>query len=201
MRLPGLIRIAVMGLAVVFAAGPAFAAGDCTNAENEAALNQCAGKSLKASDGELNTLYKQIQKRLNDDADKTKLLVAAQRAWVAFRDAECNFSSAGVTGGTLYPLAVPRRPDEGSHQDLQDLSQLHGRRFELFGAGGELSARRIPSPAFLTRSSPIGFLLPLCRSRLASSRPLPGMYAACVDRRGLKLYKVPGFDRRITQTS
>ncbi|WP_202908576.1 lysozyme inhibitor LprI family protein [Labrys sp. WJW] len=111
MRLPGLIRTTLMGLAVVSAAGPAFAAGDCANAADEAALNQCAGKSLKASDGELNTLYKQIQKRLNDDADKTKLLVAAQRAWVAFRDAECNFSSAGVTGGTLYPLAVTQCRD------------------------------------------------------------------------------------------
>ena len=60
MRLPGLIRTTLVGLALFSTAGPAFAAGDCANAENEAALNQCAGKSLKASDGELNTLYKQI---------------------------------------------------------------------------------------------------------------------------------------------
>lgn len=106
MRLSALMRTTLLGLVALSWAGPAFAANECANAEDQAALNQCANKSFKASDGELNTLYRQIEKRLKDDADKTKLMVAAQRAWLTFRDAECNFSSAGVTGGTLYPLAV-----------------------------------------------------------------------------------------------
>ena len=111
MRLSDLMRTTVVGLALLSTAGSALAAANCANASDEAALNQCASTSLKASDGELNTLYRQIQKRVNGDADKTKLLVAAQRAWVTFRDAECNFSSAGVTGGTLYPLAVTQCRD------------------------------------------------------------------------------------------
>jgi uncharacterized protein YecT (DUF1311 family) len=52
----------------------------------------------------LNVLYEQIKQRLKDDADTTKLLVAAQRAWVTFRDAECKFSTSGVSGGSAYPM-------------------------------------------------------------------------------------------------
>jgi uncharacterized protein YecT (DUF1311 family) len=41
--------------------------------------------------------------RLAADAEKTKLFVAAERAWVPFRDAACNFAASGVSGGTIYP--------------------------------------------------------------------------------------------------
>ncbi|WP_353824345.1 lysozyme inhibitor LprI family protein, partial [Mesorhizobium sp.] len=32
------------------------------------------------------------------------MLVKAQRAWIGFRDAECEFSASGVKGGSVYPL-------------------------------------------------------------------------------------------------
>lgn len=67
-------------------------------------MNVCSGKSYEKVDGELNKLYKQIEARLKDDADTTKLLVTAQRAWVAYRDAECGFSSSMVAQGTVYPF-------------------------------------------------------------------------------------------------
>ncbi|WP_260694174.1 lysozyme inhibitor LprI family protein [Rhizobium laguerreae] len=35
----------------------------------------------------MNRVYKEIEGRLKDDADTTKLLVATQKAWIAFRDA------------------------------------------------------------------------------------------------------------------
>ncbi|GGC70281.1 hypothetical protein GCM10010994_31080 [Chelatococcus reniformis] len=79
-------------------------AGECANATSQKAMDDCAGKAFKASDAELNALYKQIEQRLKSDADTTKLLVAAQRAWVAFRDAECVFSSSGSAGGSVNPM-------------------------------------------------------------------------------------------------
>jgi uncharacterized protein YecT (DUF1311 family) len=39
-----------------------------------------------------------------DDAQAGKLLIAAERAWVAFRDAECEFDAADSIGGTIYPM-------------------------------------------------------------------------------------------------
>jgi uncharacterized protein YecT (DUF1311 family) len=60
--------------------------------------------AFKAADGELNTLYKNIERRLKDDRDTTQSLIAAQRAWIAFRDAECKFRASGVQGGSAYPM-------------------------------------------------------------------------------------------------
>ncbi|MEZ1325359.1 lysozyme inhibitor LprI family protein [Pseudomonas fluorescens] len=79
------------------------AAIDCANASDQATMNQCAGQDFKAADKELNTVYQQISGRLKDNPDGKKLLVSAQRAWIGFRDAECKFSSSGVTGGSVYP--------------------------------------------------------------------------------------------------
>jgi uncharacterized protein YecT (DUF1311 family) len=79
-------------------------AADCDNATDQTTMNQCAAQQNKAADKELNALYQQITTRLKSNPDSKKLLIGAQRAWVAFRDAECKFSSAGVEGGSVYPL-------------------------------------------------------------------------------------------------
>lgn len=81
----------------------AHGAVDCANASDQATMNQCAGQDFKAADKELNAVYQQITGRLKDNPDGKKLLVSAQRAWLGFRDAECKFSSSGVTGGSVYP--------------------------------------------------------------------------------------------------
>ncbi|SDZ67071.1 lysozyme inhibitor LprI family protein [Pseudomonas sp. NFIX28] len=83
---------------------PLAQADDCANATTQAAMNQCAAEQHKAADKELNTLYQRINQRLEDNPDRKKLLLGAQRAWVAFRDAECGFAASGVAGGSVYPL-------------------------------------------------------------------------------------------------
>ena len=79
-------------------------ADDCANASTQSAMNECAGKQYKQADSQLNALYKQINSRLQDSPDSKKRLVSAQRAWVAFRDAECSFAASGVEGGSVYPM-------------------------------------------------------------------------------------------------
>jgi len=74
---------------------------DCND---QATMNQCAAQQNAAADKELNALYQQITSRLKSNPDSKKQLVSAQRAWVAFRDAECKFSASGVEGGSVYPL-------------------------------------------------------------------------------------------------
>ncbi|HEV7317261.1 MAG TPA: lysozyme inhibitor LprI family protein [Ensifer sp.] len=117
MRVPALILFAVLGSV----SAPSLAHADaCADASDQATMNACADKALKASDAELNTLYKQIQGRLKDDADKTKLLVAAQRAWIAFRDAECDFDSSGVSGGSVQPMIVLQCRDDLTRKRIED---------------------------------------------------------------------------------
>jgi uncharacterized protein YecT (DUF1311 family) len=74
------------------------------NDQSQTGMNICAGADFNASDARLNTDYGEIMKRLSDDADARKLLQQAQRAWIAFRDAECKFSSSGVEGGSVSPM-------------------------------------------------------------------------------------------------
>lgn len=82
-------------------------ADDCANAQTQADIDQCIGKSFQESDKKLNQSYKQIEARLKGDAASTKLLVSAQRAWVAFRDAECSFQAGPIEGaGTMYPATL-----------------------------------------------------------------------------------------------
>lgn len=76
---------------------------DCTNAETQMAMNECTGKDFKASDAELNAVYKEIMTRLKGQSEKIALLKDAQRAWIKFRDAECTFAASAVEGGSIYP--------------------------------------------------------------------------------------------------
>ncbi|RIJ12131.1 MULTISPECIES: lysozyme inhibitor LprI family protein [unclassified Pseudomonas] len=82
----------------------AHAAVDCANASDQATMNQCAGQENKAADKELNAVYQQITARLKGEPASKKLLISAQRAWIGFRDAECEFSASGVKGGSMYPM-------------------------------------------------------------------------------------------------
>jgi len=96
-------RGAAAALALLFLSLPPARAADCSDAPNQAAMNACADKAYEKTDDELNGLYKKIRQRLAADAETTKLFVAAQRAWVPFRDAECAFAASGVSGGSIYP--------------------------------------------------------------------------------------------------
>jgi uncharacterized protein YecT (DUF1311 family) len=62
------------------------------------------GSDFKSADQALNQTFRKIQKRLSDDADGKARLVKAQRAWNAFRDAECTFQSSGDDGGSAAPM-------------------------------------------------------------------------------------------------
>ncbi|MBD9556958.1 lysozyme inhibitor LprI family protein [Ensifer adhaerens] len=117
MKISALMVLAFTGL---FAATGLARADECADASDQATMNACADKALKASDAELNALYKQIQGRLKDDADKTKLLVAAQRAWIAYRDAECDFASSGVAGGSAQPMITLECRDDRTQKRVAD---------------------------------------------------------------------------------
>lgn len=115
-----LILIASMTIAGVSAA----TAMDCDNAPDQATMNVCADKALKATDARLNSVYRAITRRLADDPDTLKQLVTAQRAWIAFRDAECTFRSSGTSGGSAYPMVYATCLDGLTRSRLDALKEL-----------------------------------------------------------------------------
>lgn len=99
--------VGIATLAWVAAPGPARAAGrNCDDASTTADMVECGSADYKAEDKRLNTAYRALVKKLETDQnDAAKLLVEAQRAWIKFRDANCNFEAASMaSGGTLEPV-------------------------------------------------------------------------------------------------
>lgn len=80
-----------------------------TDLESAQANFQCAEKARVASDKRLNDTYKKLLGHLKDDAEKENFsrtqIVVSQRAWVAFRNAECDFRTS-LNGGAHQWLAV-----------------------------------------------------------------------------------------------
>lgn len=99
-------------------------ADDCANASNQGTLNACAATQYKQTDAQLNTLYQQINGQLKDNPQGKKRLLSAQRAWLAFRDAECTFAASGVEGGSVYPMI--------HNQCLADLTQKRVETFKSY---------------------------------------------------------------------
>jgi len=78
-------------------------AQDCSNQPTQMAMNECAGHAYRKTDAALNAAYREIAARLAEDAAGRGRLQAAQRAWIAFRDAECAFATADSADGSIYP--------------------------------------------------------------------------------------------------
>jgi uncharacterized protein YecT (DUF1311 family) len=115
LRLLGLVTAGMLAMAA-----PSLAQDKCARAEDQATMSQCADASFKKSDAKLNALYKKIQGRLNDDADTRKLLVQTQRAWGKYRDAECDFQTAGAAGGSMMPMLVAQCRDSLTQSRIKD---------------------------------------------------------------------------------
>lgn len=98
-------------------------ADDCNrNDETQMGLNICAGADYKAADDKLNAAYGEIMKRLADDQEARKLLQTAQRAWIGFRDAECNFATDDSKDGSIYPMLQANCLQAQTEDRLKQLS-------------------------------------------------------------------------------
>jgi uncharacterized protein YecT (DUF1311 family) len=117
-----MLKPAIAAAALLFAALPA-AAQDCPD-ESQAGLNQCAADAYKKADAALNAAYKQVMARLKDSEDAAKSLVAAQRAWIGYRDAECDFMSSGVEGGSARPMIAAQCLEQLTTQRADELKAL-----------------------------------------------------------------------------
>lgn len=74
---------------------------NCQDPMTQTEMNVCAGETYQAADKELNRVYKIIVKIL-EDGERKKLL-HAQRAWLKYRDANCEHQNFNHEGGTIYP--------------------------------------------------------------------------------------------------
>lgn len=74
----------------------------CADAQSQNEMNQCAFEEYKKADAELNRVYQQLLPKL--EAAHQEKLKAAQRAWITFRDADCEYEAFAFEGGSMQPL-------------------------------------------------------------------------------------------------
>ncbi|MEA3213692.1 MAG: hypothetical protein QOE70_6749 [Chthoniobacter sp.] len=71
-------------------------------AQSQAEMNQEAYADFKNQDVALNKVYQQVLAKLDDEGQAK--LKTAQRAWVAFRDAQAELAADLMRGGSAAPL-------------------------------------------------------------------------------------------------
>ncbi|MBD8599729.1 MULTISPECIES: lysozyme inhibitor LprI family protein [unclassified Pseudomonas] len=95
-------RMIAVGMMMALGIGCSAQAQDCD--ANQASMNQCASQEYKALDAELNTQYNAQMGYLKTPARK-KALQDAQKKWIAFRDADCQYQAGKrEDGGSMWPL-------------------------------------------------------------------------------------------------
>ncbi len=103
MRIPLLVAVTLFSINHTAAASPEQpAAVDCNNATTTLAMQRCAAHEYQAADAELNWQYQQHKKILDKPAQQ--LLRDTQRAWITYRDQECQRQADSVRGGSMAPL-------------------------------------------------------------------------------------------------
>lgn len=100
-----MFRATALGAIFVLASTAALLAQECDrNDESQSGMNICAQEDYEKADAALNKVYGKVVGALSDDAHAKDLLKKSQRAWIAFRDAECDFQTVDNEGGTIYPM-------------------------------------------------------------------------------------------------
>jgi uncharacterized protein YecT (DUF1311 family) len=89
---------------------------DCANAMTQADMNACAARDFEQADAELNRIWpgliagaraadREIDRTYDHRPGYEQMLREAQRAWLAFRDAQCTYEAADeARGGSMEPM-------------------------------------------------------------------------------------------------
>jgi uncharacterized protein YecT (DUF1311 family) len=117
-------------LTIGLMAGTPAMAADCNNPPDQNTMNQCAEGSYRTADKILNTQYKTTRKVLADtDAEAERLLLTAQKAWIAYRDAHCDTVAFTNKGGSMEPtvrFGCMTDVTAARTQDLKELAKEYG---------------------------------------------------------------------------
>lgn len=102
--------ILFMLLALVTSTSLASEEINCNPEGNQLEMNACAGDDLAKADKALNETYQAIFKKYSDDPLFIRKFRSAQKAWLAFRDAEldarfvCAETNIRLCWGSMYPM-------------------------------------------------------------------------------------------------
>ena len=82
---------------------------DCEEATTQLEMNVCSGSDFARADIALNEAWSRVRERYrNPDGtgEAWNAILKAQRAWLAYRDADCDVEKIRWRGGSIMPLMV-----------------------------------------------------------------------------------------------
>jgi len=92
----------------------------CEMAGGNATMSLCMHRELEESDARLNLVYAGLFKALAQPQG----LQQAQRAWIAFRDAECKFQNEAMQGGSAYRFSTDLCLVQITEQRIAELERV-----------------------------------------------------------------------------
>ena len=117
------IALAVLPL-LLLAAAPARADDTgCKNSMAQSEMSICANQDYKAADARLNTAYRALMRKLAGDSVAQHKLKVAQRAWIGFRDSQCDFEGHSAEGGSMQPMLISGCMARLTKQRTKDLEK------------------------------------------------------------------------------
>ena len=107
---------------------------DCQNAGADSQIAQCWGSEAEKADAELNRLWPSILKAAHHKQDSGTLrpttyfqpvadLLASQRAWLKFRDAQCALDADYAGGGSLTNILYAQCETEMTRARIKVLQE------------------------------------------------------------------------------
>ena len=93
---------------------PVCSSKPCDGMSTNIEMKECLGRLAKDQDTRMNSLYKKVRALLRDDFDTVDTsapkiwpqVLAAQRAWITYRDSQCmgeaSIAQGGTAGGGWY---------------------------------------------------------------------------------------------------
>lgn len=122
---PLALAVGVMLGAIGAAPAQAQTAAECISPQTQSLMNACAFKDYEQADAALNAAWKPA-KAFGDEIGKGDALLAAQRTWIAYRDAACDAHASPYEGGSIQPLIHATCLSELTAQRTRMLLEFHG---------------------------------------------------------------------------
>ena len=109
---------------------------DCENAMSQSDMNQCAYQDFEAADKELNAVWKKAKAYMvKQDEDLKEMspelvggvdaLMKAQRAWIDYRDGQCEVYGFQSRGGSMEPMLVDGCKTDLTKARTKELKEIY----------------------------------------------------------------------------
>lgn len=98
------------------------ASDNCNNLKTQLEMNACAANEYQREDAKLNEYYKELAGKLGPS--EKERLKAAQRAWIKFRDLQCELEASRYEGGSIRPLVRSSCLAQVTKQRNEDLRRM-----------------------------------------------------------------------------